>query len=55
MKIWCVNRCTGWKLIDPNNPDVISARMRYLLRQGDTDGAKKQLDRLSKLAPDSTA
>lgn len=43
------------ELIDPNNPDVISARMRYLLRQGDTDGAKKQLDRLSKLAPDSTA
>lgn len=43
------------ELIDPNNPDVISARMRYLLRQGDTEGAKKQLDRLAKLAPDSIA
>lgn len=27
--------------------------MRYLLRQGDSDGARKQLDRLAKLAPDS--
>jgi len=43
------------ELIDPNNPDVIAARMRYLLRQGDSDGAKKQLDRLSKLAPSSSA
>ncbi|MDS0890063.1 cellulose synthase complex outer membrane protein BcsC [Raoultella ornithinolytica] len=41
------------ELIDPNNPQLIAARMRYLLRQGDTDGAKKQLDRLAKLAPDS--
>ena len=41
------------ELIDPNNPQLIAARMRYLLRQGDTDGAKKQLDRLEKLAPDS--
>lgn len=41
------------ELIDPNNPQLIAARMRYLLRQGDSDGARKQLDRLAKLAPDS--
>ena len=43
------------ELIDPNNPDVVAARLRYLLRQGDNDGAQKQLDRLSQLAPGSTA
>ncbi|QGN40199.1 cellulose synthase complex outer membrane protein BcsC [Klebsiella oxytoca] len=43
------------ELIDPNNPDVIAARVRYLLRQGDTDGAQKLLERLNKLAPDSGA
>ena len=41
------------ELIDPNNPDVVAARMRYLLRQGDTAGAKQQLERLAKLAPES--
>ena len=35
------------ELIDPNNPDVVAARFRSLLRQGDIDGAQKQLDRLS--------
>lgn len=43
------------ELIDPANPDVIAARFRYLLRQGDTAGAQKQLDRLQELAPDSGA
>ncbi|KNC94460.1 cellulose synthase complex outer membrane protein BcsC [Trabulsiella odontotermitis] len=43
------------ELIDPNNPDVIAARLRYLLRQGDAAGAQKQLDRLAQLAPDSSA
>ncbi|MEP8620790.1 cellulose synthase complex outer membrane protein BcsC [Enterobacter hormaechei] len=43
------------ELIDPNNPDVIAARFRYLLRQGDTAGAKKELDRLKGMAPDSSA
>lgn len=43
------------ELIDPTNPDVIAARFRYLLRQGDTAGAQKQLDRLQELAPDSSA
>ncbi|HFZ8994686.1 TPA: cellulose synthase complex outer membrane protein BcsC [Citrobacter freundii] len=43
------------ELIDPNNPQVIAARLRYLLRQGDSDGAQKQLDRLAQLAPDSAA
>ncbi|MCM7514785.1 cellulose synthase complex outer membrane protein BcsC [Enterobacter hormaechei] len=41
------------ELIDPNNPDVIAARFRYLLRQGDTAGAQKELDRLKGMAPDS--
>ncbi len=30
------------ELIDPNNPDVIAARFRYLLRQGDNAGAQKK-------------
>ena len=33
------------ELIDPDNPEVVAARMRYLLRQGDSAGAQKQLDR----------
>lgn len=28
------------ELIDPNNPDVVAARFRSLLRQGDIDGAQ---------------
>lgn len=43
------------ELIDPNDPQVIAARFRYLLRQGDSDGAQKLLDRLAQLAPESTA
>ncbi len=43
------------ELIDPNNPDVIAARFRYLLRQGDTGGAQKELDRLKGIAPGSSA
>lgn len=43
------------ELIDPNNPDVVAARFRSLLRHGDIDGAQKQLDRLSQLAPSSNA
>ncbi|ENZ8279479.1 TPA: cellulose biosynthesis protein BcsC [Escherichia coli] len=43
------------ELIDPNNPDVVAARFRSLLRQGDIDGAQKQLERLSQLAPSSNA
>ncbi|ESL93771.1 cellulose synthase operon protein C [Enterobacter hormaechei subsp. hoffmannii UCICRE 9] len=43
------------ELIDPNKPDVIAARFRYLLRQGDTAGAQKELDRLKGMAPDSSA
>nr|BAM44857.1 cellulose synthase subunit C [Enterobacter sp. CJF-002] len=43
------------ELIDPDNPDVIAARFRYLLRQGDNAGAQKQLDRMKQLAPDSAA
>lgn len=29
------------ELIDPNNPEVIAARFRYLLRQGDNAGAQQ--------------
>ncbi|MFJ3457985.1 cellulose synthase complex outer membrane protein BcsC [Scandinavium goeteborgense] len=43
------------ELIAPDDPQVIAARMRYLLRQGDTAGAQKQLDRMKTLAPDSDA
>ena len=41
------------ELINPNNPKVLAARMRYLLRQGDTAGAQKQLDKLAQVAPKS--
>ena len=43
------------ELIDPNNPDVIAARFRYLLRQGDNAGAQKELERLKGIAPGSSA
>ncbi|WP_263070647.1 cellulose synthase complex outer membrane protein BcsC [Enterobacter huaxiensis] len=43
------------ELIDPNNPDVIAARFRYLLRQGDNAGAQKELERLKGMAPGSSA
>lgn len=43
------------ELIDPNNPDVIAARLRYLLRQGDAGAAQKALDRLKEIAPGSGA
>ena len=43
------------ELMDPDDPETIAARLRYLLRQGDTAGAQKQLDRLTQLAPDSDA
>ncbi|MGP3590677.1 cellulose synthase complex outer membrane protein BcsC [Vagococcus sp. WN89Y] len=43
------------ELIDADNPEVIAARFRYLLRQGDNAGAQKQLDRMAQLAPESSA
>lgn len=43
------------ELIDADNPEVIAARFRYLLRQGDNAGAQKQLDRMAQLAPNSAA
>ena len=42
------------ELINPNNPQVLAARLRYLLRQGDTAGAQKQLQKLAQVAPNST-
>lgn len=42
------------ELIDPNNPQVLAARLRYLLRQNDTAGAQKQLEKLAQVAPGST-
>ncbi len=43
------------ELIAPNDPEVIAARIRQLLRQGDTAGAQAQLKRLQQAAPDSKA
>jgi hypothetical protein len=43
------------ELMAPDDPDVIAARLRYLLRQGDNAGAQKQMDRLNALAPNASA
>lgn len=40
-------------LMDPNNPEVVAAGVRQALRQGNMEEAKKQLDKLQQLAPDS--
>lgn len=42
------------ELINPNNPKVLAARLRYMLRQGDTAGAQAQLKKLAQVAPNST-
>lgn len=31
------------ELVEPNNPDVVAARFRYLLRRGNIDGAQNNL------------
>ncbi|SFE26116.1 Tfp pilus assembly protein PilF [Phytobacter palmae] len=43
------------ELMAPDDPDVIAARLRYLLRQGDNTGAQKQMARLNSLAPNASA
>ncbi len=43
------------ELMAPDDPDVIAARLRYLLRQGDNAGAQKQMARLNSLAPNASA
>ncbi|HEJ9095923.1 TPA: cellulose synthase complex outer membrane protein BcsC [Serratia odorifera] len=43
------------ELMDPNNPEVISARMRLALRQGNQALAQQQLDKLKGIAPQSAA
>lgn len=43
------------ELMAPDDPDVIAARLRYLLRQGDNAGAQKQMQRLNSLAPNASA
>lgn len=43
------------ELIAPNDPQVMAARLRYLMRQGDRAGAKKQLDLMAEKVPDSDA
>lgn len=43
------------ELMAPDDPDVIAARLRYLLRQGDNAGAQKQMDRLNAIAPNASA
>ncbi|AFJ45286.1 cellulose synthase complex outer membrane protein BcsC [Shimwellia blattae] len=42
-------------LIAPDDPDVMAARLRYLLRHGDTAGASKLMAQIGKTAPDSQA
>jgi len=39
--------------IDPDNPQVLAARLRLALHQGDIPGAQLLLDQLKKVAPDS--
>ncbi len=39
--------------IDPDNPQVLAARLRLALHQGDITGAQLLLDQLKKAAPDS--
>ncbi|MGK3144020.1 cellulose synthase complex outer membrane protein BcsC [Pantoea sp. C2G6] len=41
--------------IDPDNPQVLAARLRLALHQGDITAAQRLLDRLNQLAPDSAA
>nr|WP_240472582.1 cellulose synthase complex outer membrane protein BcsC [Pectobacterium brasiliense] len=41
------------ELINPDNPEVIAARLRLALRQGDQTQARQQLDKLKAVAPDS--
>ncbi|MCG8709563.1 cellulose biosynthesis protein BcsC [Brenneria sp. 4F2] len=41
------------ELIDPNNPEILAARIRLALRQGDQSQARQQLERLKALAPNS--
>ncbi len=43
------------ELIAPDDPDVIAARARYLLRQGDKAGAEKLLAKLKQGAPQTAA
>ncbi len=42
-------------LIAPDDPEVLYAHMRYMLRQGDSAGAQKQLEQLKSIAPHSAA
>lgn len=41
--------------IDPNNPQVLAARLRLALHQGDVAAAQTLLEQLKKVAPDSAA
>ncbi|KHN51507.1 cellulose synthase complex outer membrane protein BcsC [Pectobacterium fontis] len=41
------------ELINPDNPEVIAAKLRLALRQGDQAQARQQLDKLKIVAPDS--
>lgn len=42
------------ELIAPQNPQVLSARLRLALREGDRVLAQQQLDKIKQVAPDST-
>lgn len=43
------------ELIAPDDPEVMAAQARYLLRQGDNAGAQKLLDKLKQQDPESAA
>ncbi|MBJ3814272.1 cellulose biosynthesis protein BcsC [Shimwellia pseudoproteus] len=43
------------ELIAPDDPDVMAARLRYLLRHGDTAGANKLMAQMKKAVPDTPA
>lgn len=43
------------ELMAPDDPEVIAARVRYLLRQGDSAGAQALINKLKTTAADSTA
>lgn len=43
------------EMIAPDDPDVMAARVRYLLRQGDNDGAQKLMAKMGKQSPEAPA
>ncbi|MGU0044485.1 hypothetical protein ACVXHA_28445 [Escherichia coli] len=55
MKIWCNSRYIGWKLLIRITRTSLPPVSVLCYVRGDIDGAQKQLNRLSQLAPSSNA